>query len=57
MAPAYARIFKEMIIFTDLTRPLPRSAKGAIIRKEALALYALDIDTLYVQALLLSVLR
>lgn len=47
-APAFGRIFKEMIIVTDPARPLPRAAKGTIIRPQALALYANDIEELYV---------
>jgi hypothetical protein len=46
IAPTFARLFKEMIIVTDPSRPLPRAAKGTIIRKQALALYEKEIDEL-----------
>ena len=48
IAPAFAKIFKEMIIVTDPARPLPRAGKGTVIRKQASALYTSDIDELYV---------
>ncbi|KIP12189.1 hypothetical protein PHLGIDRAFT_371020 [Phlebiopsis gigantea 11061_1 CR5-6] len=47
VAPAFAKIFKEMIIVADLDKPLPRSAKGNVSRKLALQLYAEEIDKLY----------
>ncbi|EKM48543.1 uncharacterized protein PHACADRAFT_214756 [Phanerochaete carnosa HHB-10118-sp] len=46
-APAFARIFKEMIIVTERARPLPRTAKGTIIRKQALKTYEKEINNLY----------
>lgn len=45
-APAFARIFKEMILVTVPGKPLPRAGKGTIIRKQAMALYADEIDRL-----------
>ncbi|KAJ7845316.1 putative aminoadipate reductase [Mycena leptocephala] len=47
MAPAFSRIFKEMILFTSPTKPLPRAGKGTVLRKAALNVYAADIDSLY----------
>ena len=47
-APAFARVFKEMILVTHPDKPLPRAGKGTIIRKQAIALYEKEIDTLYV---------
>ncbi|KAJ7496400.1 putative aminoadipate reductase [Mycena latifolia] len=47
IAPAFSRIFKEMILFTAPTKPLPRAAKGTVLRKAALNLYATEIDALY----------
>ena len=47
-APGFARIFKEMIIVTNKAKPLPRAGKGTIIRKQALAAYAAEIDELSV---------
>ncbi|KAJ3525806.1 hypothetical protein NM688_g8348 [Phlebia brevispora] len=46
-APAFARIFKEMIIVADPARPFPRAAKGTFIRKQTIALYQYEIDQLY----------
>lgn len=45
-APTFARIYKEMIIVADPKRPLPRAAKGTIVRAQALALYQADIEEL-----------
>lgn len=46
VAPAFARIFKEMIIVTDPARPLPRAAKGTVVRPQALEAYAEEIENL-----------
>ncbi|KAH9951150.1 hypothetical protein B0H21DRAFT_855734, partial [Amylocystis lapponica] len=46
-APAFGRIFKEMIIVAYPARPFERSAKGTINRKKTLALYEEDTETLY----------
>lgn len=46
-APAFGRIFKEMIIFSDPARPFPRAGKGTFIRKQVLALYEDEIEQLY----------
>lgn len=46
IAPAFARIFKEMIIVTDPAKPLPRAAKGTVIRKQVYALYESAINQL-----------
>ena len=45
-APAFAKIFKEMIIVTHPSRPLPRAAKGTIQRKAAMSMYAEEIEKL-----------
>ncbi|KAF5372278.1 hypothetical protein D9757_009652 [Collybiopsis confluens] len=47
IAPAFSRIYKEMIIFTTVEKPLPRVGKGTIARKAAIALYSAEIDKLY----------
>ena len=47
-APAFARIFKEMIIVTDPKKPLPRAGKGTIQRRSAMKLYEDEINKLYV---------
>ncbi|EKM50930.1 uncharacterized protein PHACADRAFT_199768 [Phanerochaete carnosa HHB-10118-sp] len=46
-APAFARIFQEMIIIANPKRPPPRAAKGTIIRKQAISLYDEEIRRLY----------
>ncbi|KAF9445951.1 putative aminoadipate reductase [Macrolepiota fuliginosa MF-IS2] len=47
VAPNYSRIFKEMILITARDKPLPRSAKGTVMRKLALRVYDEDIEELY----------
>lgn len=42
----HARIDKDMVILTDAARPLPRAAKGTVIRKQTLTLYENDIEML-----------
>ncbi|KZP17473.1 putative aminoadipate reductase [Athelia psychrophila] len=46
-APAFSRIFKEMIIVTDSSKPLPRVSKNTVAKKAAVKLYAAEIDALY----------
>ncbi|KAF9000290.1 putative nonribosomal peptide synthetase [Cyathus striatus] len=45
--PAYSRVFKEMVLIASPTKPLPRTAKGTVIRKSALKLYETEIEALY----------
>ncbi|GJE92564.1 acetyl-CoA synthetase-like protein [Phanerochaete sordida] len=45
--PAWSRIFKEMILIAHPSKPIPRAAKGTIIRKQAWAAYAEEIEQLY----------
>lgn len=45
-APAFSRIFKEMIILTSAGKPLPRVAKGTVAKKAAVKLYEAEIDAL-----------
>ena len=47
-APAFARIFKEMILVADPKRPFARAPKGTFIRKQTLSLYDYEIEKLYV---------
>jgi hypothetical protein len=47
IAPAFSRIFKEMILITDPKKPLPRVGKGTIARKAALTFYEAEINELY----------
>ncbi|KAE9385220.1 hypothetical protein BT96DRAFT_1026658 [Gymnopus androsaceus JB14] len=47
VAPAFSRIFKEMILVVDPEKPLPRVGKGTVARKAALTLYSSEIDKLY----------
>ncbi|KAJ7910491.1 acetyl-CoA synthetase-like protein [Mycena leptocephala] len=46
-APAYARIQKNMIIFTSASKPLEYTPKGTPRRAMALRLYSAEIDALY----------
>ncbi|TFK33796.1 acetyl-CoA synthetase-like protein [Crucibulum laeve] len=46
-APAFSRIFKEMILITSPEKPLPRSNKGNVVRKNALKIYETEIQHLY----------
>ncbi|KAG6878054.1 putative NRPS-like protein biosynthetic cluster [Termitomyces sp. T159_Od127] len=47
VAPAHSRIFKEMILITSKSKPLPRAGKGSIMRKLALKAYDVEIEKLY----------
>ncbi|KNZ73642.1 L-aminoadipate-semialdehyde dehydrogenase large subunit [Termitomyces sp. J132] len=47
VAPAFSRIYKEMIMFSSKEKPLPRTGKGTVMRKAALASYASEIGALY----------
>lgn len=47
MTPPYARIFKETIISTIPSKPLPRTAKETIPVKRAIELYGSEIDLMY----------
>ncbi|TFK50162.1 putative aminoadipate reductase [Heliocybe sulcata] len=46
-APAFSRIFKEMILVCSPEKPLRRTPKGTVQRKPTLADYAKEIDELY----------
>ncbi|EKM50943.1 uncharacterized protein PHACADRAFT_262848 [Phanerochaete carnosa HHB-10118-sp] len=46
-APTFARIFQEMVIITDPKKPLPRAAKGTVIRNQAISVYDEEIQRLY----------
>jgi hypothetical protein len=45
----HSRIAREAIIFSDASRPLPRTPKGNVARAAALKLYADDITRMYAQ--------
>ncbi|KAG6888349.1 hypothetical protein C0995_009042 [Termitomyces sp. Mi166 len=47
IAPAFSRIFKEMILITSKDKPLPRTGKGTVMRKMALKAYDDEIEGLY----------
>ncbi|KAJ7045274.1 putative aminoadipate reductase [Mycena alexandri] len=46
-APAFARIYKEMILVTGADRPMLRTPKGTVIKKSTIVLYQRDIEDLY----------
>jgi hypothetical protein len=48
VAPAFSRIFKEMILVTQKGKPLPRTGKGTLMRKAALKEYHYEIKILLV---------
>ena len=48
MAPAFSRIFKEMIMVTRKGKPLPRTGKGTLMRKAALKEYHYEIQIMLV---------
>ena len=45
-APAYSRIFEELILVAHPDRPLPRTDKGTVIRKLALKVYNEEIENM-----------
>ncbi|KAF9064552.1 hypothetical protein BDP27DRAFT_1405295 [Rhodocollybia butyracea] len=47
IVPAFSRVFKEMVLVTSSTKPLPRSGKGTVLRKVAYKEYAKEIDQIY----------
>ncbi|KAF8193608.1 hypothetical protein K438DRAFT_1720091 [Mycena galopus ATCC 62051] len=46
-APAFSRLFKEMILFSTPDKPLPRAGKGSVLRKASIALYAPEIEYIF----------
>ncbi|KAJ7656957.1 putative aminoadipate reductase [Mycena polygramma] len=46
-APAFARIYKEMILLTEPGKPMVRAPKGTVIKKPTVALYEQEIEELY----------
>ncbi|KIJ59318.1 hypothetical protein HYDPIDRAFT_118655 [Hydnomerulius pinastri MD-312] len=46
-APAFSRIFKEMILITSSDKPMARAGKGTVQKKATLKDYEAEIDTLY----------
>ncbi|KAJ6545507.1 hypothetical protein B0H19DRAFT_1266933 [Mycena capillaripes] len=46
-SPAFARIYKEMILVTHAGKPMARAAKGTVIKKATMASYKQEIDELY----------
>ncbi|TFK36289.1 hypothetical protein BDQ12DRAFT_634344 [Crucibulum laeve] len=46
-SPSHSQIWKEMLLITSPGKDLPRTDKGSVRRKNALQLYAEEIDNLY----------
>ncbi|KAL1663173.1 hypothetical protein GGF50DRAFT_116273 [Schizophyllum commune] len=46
-APAYSRIFKELILITRKGKPLPRTEKGTVMRRLTLQVYKDEIEKIY----------
>ncbi|KAF8199438.1 putative non-ribosomal peptide synthetase [Pholiota molesta] len=47
IAPAFSRIFKELILVSDYKKPFLRAGKGTVMRKATLDLYAQEVEVLY----------
>ncbi|KAJ7612097.1 putative aminoadipate reductase [Roridomyces roridus] len=47
VAPAFSRLFKELVLFTSPGKPLPRTGKATVMRKAALEVYREEIDAIY----------
>ncbi|KAF7305562.1 PKS-PP domain-containing protein [Mycena chlorophos] len=47
LAPAFARLYKEMILVTRKEKPMSRAPKGTVIRGATLKEYELEINALY----------
>jgi hypothetical protein len=45
-APAFSRIFKEMILITDKDKPILRTPKGTLQKKATVKAYETEIDAL-----------
>jgi thioester reductase-like protein len=50
LTPAHARVEMSMVLFTSPEKPMIRSGKGTIQRQSTVALYAAEIDDLYLRA-------
>ncbi|KAJ7236069.1 hypothetical protein B0H12DRAFT_1256772 [Mycena haematopus] len=46
-APAFARIYKEMILVTQPAKPMVRAPKGTVIKNPTIVLYKQEIEDLY----------
>ncbi|KAJ6491913.1 acetyl-CoA synthetase-like protein [Mycena sanguinolenta] len=47
VAPAFAQIYKEMILVTQPAKPMVRTPKGTVIKKRTIALYKQEMEDLY----------
>ena len=45
-APAFSRIFKEMILVTSKEKPMLRTGKGTVMKKATMKSYESEIDAL-----------
>ena len=45
-APAFSRIFKEIILVTSKEKPMLRAGKGTVIKKATMKLYEPEIEGL-----------
>ncbi|KAJ3842699.1 putative aminoadipate reductase [Lentinula raphanica] len=46
-APAYSRVYKEMILISSPKKPFPQADKGTTLRKRVYKLYEKEIDQIY----------
>jgi hypothetical protein len=47
-APAFSRIFKEMVLVTSREKPMLRAGKGTVMKKATVKLYEEEINSLCV---------
>ncbi|KAF9044190.1 hypothetical protein BJ165DRAFT_1479638 [Panaeolus papilionaceus] len=47
LAPGFSKVFKELILISSPSKPLPRAGKGTVMRKAALVLYHDEIEAIY----------
>ena len=48
VAPAFSRIYKEMILIASKDKPFPRAGKGTVMKKAAVVQYQKEIDEMLV---------
>ena len=46
-APAYARIYQDLVIFTTANKPMVRAGKGTVLRKKTAELYGRELEVAY----------
>ncbi|KAF9044199.1 putative aminoadipate reductase [Panaeolus papilionaceus] len=49
LAPRFSKVFKELILISSPSKPLPRAGKGTVMRKATLTLYHEEIEAIYAE--------